>query len=182
MMKGIINNRVAALALAASALITPAALADNHKRSGVSISIGTDRGAFVYQTGHTGHVYDGRYHQSRHYSGHRYYGRRGLNEFGQTRREVRERRRTAIQACRQAIRSEAGFLGFRDVDFDDGRRARQIGPRGFVITFNEVEFETRRREIERPIRCTVRRGTRVTQLEGIPQRRGRRYRNSQHVW
>ncbi|MEL7232003.1 MAG: hypothetical protein AAGJ85_05775, partial [Pseudomonadota bacterium] len=60
MMKAIMNTRVAALALAASALITAPALADAGKRSGVSVSISTDRGAFVYQTGSTGHVYDGR--------------------------------------------------------------------------------------------------------------------------
>ncbi|MEM7493039.1 MAG: hypothetical protein AAF296_06620 [Pseudomonadota bacterium] len=178
MMKGIINTRVAALALAASALFTPVAFADHGKRSGFSVSISTDRSSLTYKAGHHGHVYDKRFGQSH------FHNRRGVNEFGQTRREVRERRRTAIRACRRAIRNEANIIGFRDVDFDDGRRARQIGPAGFVVTFNEVEFETRRRDIERSVRCVVRRGTRVVSLEGIPQRRGhnRRYRNDQHVW
>lgn len=182
MMKGIMNTRVAALALAASALFTPVALADHGKRSGVSVSVSTGNGAFIYRTGSTSHVYDGRYSQSRYYSGDRYYGRHGLNQYGQTRSEVRQLRRTAARACRAAIRDKASYLGFRDVDFDDGRNAYQIGPRGFVITFNEVEFEKRRREIETPVRCTVRRGTRVTQLEGIPERRGRHYRDSHYVW
>ncbi|MEM1391006.1 MAG: hypothetical protein AAGG45_07975 [Pseudomonadota bacterium] len=176
------NTRVAALALAASALFTPVALADHGKRSGVSVSISTERGAFLYQAGYTGHVYDGRFSQKRAYN------QRGVNQFGQTRREVRERRRTAVRACRRAINREANIIGFRDVDFDDGRRARQIGPAGFVVTFNEVEFETRRRDIERSVRCVVRRGAQVVSLEGIPDRvrrhkRDRRvYRNSQHVW
>lgn len=185
MINRIMTTRVASLALAATALTIAPAFADHGKRSGVSVSVSTDRGAFIYQTGHTGHVANRRYHQSNDY------GRRNLNQWGQTRYEVRDLKRTAIRACRRAIVNEANYIGFRDVDFDYGRRARQIGPRGFEVTFNEVEFEGRRRDFERPVTCIVRRGTNVKELVGIPQRghrgqygnRGNRnYRNSQHVW
>ena len=89
------------------------------------------------------------------------------------------------RACRRAIRNEASYIGFRDVDFDHGRRARQIGPRGFEVTFNEVEFEGRRRDFERPVTCIVRRGDNVKRIFGIPEpgrRHNRQYRNNQHVW
>lgn len=94
--------------------------------------------------------------------------RRGRNHYGQTDREVRELTRDAVQACRQAVRYEARQLGYREVDFDDDKRVRQIGPRGFFVTFHEVEFESRRRDIETRVSCEVRHG-RVTSLEGIPR-------------
>ncbi len=94
--------------------------------------------------------------------------RRGLNQYGQTDREVRDLTRDAVQACRQAVRYEARQLGYRQVDIDDDQRVRQIGPRGFFVTFHEVEFESRRRDIEARVSCEVRQG-RVVHVEGIPR-------------
>ena len=105
--------------------------------------------------------------------------RHNVNEWGQPRKMERRMKRRAARACRAAIRDEAYRIGFRDVDFDEGRRVRQIGPRGFRVYFPEVEFEGRRREIERGVSCIVRRGH-VRRLHGIPEpgrRHQRRYRH-----
>jgi hypothetical protein len=173
MMKAVMNTRVAALALAATALTTAPALADHGKRSGVTVSVSTNGGVSVHKTRYNDRYYGRDYR-------HDY--RRDVNEYGQTRQEVRRLKRTAIRACRRAIRSEADYLGFYDVDFDNGRRAWQIGPRGFEVRFNEVEFENRRGEIERPVTCIVRRGDRVKQIHGIPRGGKRGYRNHRHNW
>ncbi|OYW84800.1 MAG: hypothetical protein B7Z22_09895 [Hyphomonas sp. 32-62-5] len=106
-----------------------------------------------------------RYHDD--FRGPRYHGR---NEWGQTDREVRELRRDAVQACRAAIRAEGRHAGFREIDFDKDHWARQAGPRSFFVTFQEVEFETGRRDIETRVDCNVRNG-RVTQVSGIPHNR-----------
>ena len=164
MINRIMQPRAAALALAAPLLFTAPALADHgksSKRVTGSISVQTGNGAF-----HIGYN-DRGYRSNRHYGHNSYYG---------DRQSYRQMKRRAIRACRRAIRDEAHYLGFRDVDFDDGRYAEQIGPRGFRVTFNEVEFETRRRDIERPVTCIVRRGDQVRQLYGIPQR-GKRGNN-----
>lgn len=161
------TTRAAALAFAAPLLLTAPALADkgHGKRSGASVSIHTGNGSLHFKTGGH-HGYSG----YKHGYDHRY----GLNRFGQTAREEKQLRRQAIRACRRAIHHKASYIGFRDVDFDDGARARQIAPAGFQITFREVEFEGRRRDFERRVSCTVRRGNSVRYIEGIPQpgRRG----------
>ncbi|NQY13389.1 MAG: hypothetical protein HRT81_05955 [Henriciella sp.] len=168
MINRIMQPRAAALALAAPLLFAAPALADHgksNKRVSGSITVQTGNGAlhFGYRDRGYGHVG---------YSNGRYYGY-------SDRRTNRQIKRRAIRACRQAIKSEAYHLGFRDVDFDDGRYAEQIGPRGFRVTFNEVEFEGRRRDFERPVTCIVRRGDQVREIYGIPQR-GQRYRNRGH--
>ncbi|MEO1101853.1 MAG: hypothetical protein AAFW65_08405 [Pseudomonadota bacterium] len=152
------TSRVAAVALAASALIAAPAFADYAKpRVGAAVTVDVGRHASLTLTSgqsHRGHV-----HKAHHRGGDRYYSDRGL-------------RRDAIRQCRRAIRNEGYSRGFRDVDFDD-RRVRQVGPRGFVVRF-ETEFEGRRREFERDVRCEVRRG-RIVALDGIPYpRRGHR--------
>lgn len=172
MMKRIMKPRAAALALAAPLLFTAPALADpgnSSKSVRGSISIQTDNGALHLNLGDRGYRsygYDTRRYRS---YGDRYIGRRDL----------RRMKRQAIRACRRAIRDEAHHLGFHDVDFDDGRYAERIGPRGFRVTFNEVEFETRRREFERPVTCIVRRGDQVREIYGIPERRHRGNRRGQ---
>ncbi len=106
---------------------------------------------------------------------HRSGYRRGLNAFGQTDREVRDLIRDASQACRQAVRYEARNLGYRDVDFDDDPYIRQISRRGFLVNFDDVEFEGHRYDRETRIACEVRRGE-VVSVEGIPRpHRGRPY-------
>lgn len=102
--------------------------------------------------------------------------RRGLNQFGQTEREVRELSRDAKQACREAVRYEAHNLGYYDVDFDDDEYVRQISRRGFLVNFDDVEFEGYRYDRETRITCEVRRGD-VIAVEGIPRpHRGKSYR------
>lgn len=169
MIKRIMTPRAAALALAAPLLFAAPALAD-HGPSGKRVSGGitftTGNGALTLNVGHHGYGAVG------YNTNQRYYGQ---NDY---RRADRRARRTAIRACRAAIRNEAHYRGFHDVDFDDGRFVDQIGPRGFRVTFNEVEFETRRRDIERPVTCIVRRGDVVKHLDGIPYpRRNRQHRN-----
>lgn len=159
MMKRIMKPRAAALALAAPLLFAAPALAD-HGKSAKSVSggitVATGNGALHLSIGDRGYGSIGYRTNQRYYGHNDYY------------RGDRRARRTAVRACRRAIRDEAHYLGFRDVDFDDGRYVEQIGPRGFRVTFNEVEFETRRRDIERPVTCIVRRGDEVRRLDGIP--------------
>ncbi|MEO0606887.1 MAG: hypothetical protein AAFY82_01550 [Pseudomonadota bacterium] len=152
--------RAAALALAAPLLFAAPALADSgksSKRVSGGITVSTGNGALQLSVSNRGYGSVG-YSTNQRYYGHtdRYH------------RADRGARRTAVQACRRAIRHEADYLGFRDVDFDDGRHVEQIGPRGFRVTFNEVEFETRRREYERPVTCIVRQGDVVKRVDGIP--------------
>ena len=174
MINRIIKPRAAALALAAPLLFAAPAVADHgksNKRVTGSISVQTDNGALHFGYSDRGYGTVG-------YSSHRHYGH--SDRYGYSdRRARRQLKRRAIRACRRAIRDEAHYLGFRDVDFDDGRYAEQIGPRGFRVTFNEVEFEGRRRDFERPVTCIVRRGDQVRQIYGIPQR-GQRHRNRGH--
>jgi len=93
---------------------------------------------------------------------------RGLNEWRQTEREVHALRRDAVHACRAAVRQEGRRLGYRKVDIDDDLRVRQLGPTSFQVRFDEVEFESRRRDIERRVTCETQRG-RVTALHGLPR-------------
>ena len=170
MINRIMKPRAAALALAAPLLFAAPALADHGKtgkRVTGSISVQTGNGALQLNLGDRGYSSIG-------YSTNRRYG---YNDRYGDRSQYRQMKRRAIQACRRAIRSEARYLGFRDVDFDDGRYAEQIGPRGFRVTFNEVEFETRRRDIERPVTCIVRRGDQVRDIRGIPARGNRGQRS-----
>ena len=178
MINRIMTTRAAVLALAAPLLITLPALAQNGhsqgKRSGAVISVQSGNVGFTINTSGRGYATYG------HNNGNRGYNRgnrRNLNQFGQTPREVQQLKRNVAQQCRRAINSEARQIGLRDVDYDDGRRVQQIGPNGFRVTFNEVEFETRRRDIERVVTCTVRRGQ-VRNLEGVPHRAQRGHRRN----
>ncbi|GAB5457294.1 MAG: hypothetical protein Hens3KO_03240 [Henriciella sp.] len=167
--------RVAALAVAAPLLFIAPALADSDKsrRGGATLSINTSNGSLSYSTGHNHYSYD-RHDYYRHDRGHQ------QNRWGQRKKETKRLKRNAARACSRAIRDEAYHRGFRDVDFDDGKRVSQLGPRSFRVRFNEVEFENRRRDIESRVTCVVRRGY-VAEIRGIPQRgkhrdSNRRYR------
>lgn len=173
MMKRIMTPRAAALALAAPLLFAAPALA-HHGKTNTKVTGGitfhSGNGSIHLGVGQNGYSSIG-YSTKRHrgYGDYRYHNRQ----------DYRQAKRRAIRACRRAIRDEAHYRGFHDVDFDDGRYAEQIGPRGFRVTFNEVEFETRRREFERPVTCIVRRGDQVRDIWGIPEPRrrghGKRY-------
>ena len=85
--------------------------------------------------------------------------------------------RDAVQACRRVVAKQAYRIGYRDVDFDDDRRVRQIGPNGFRVTLDDVEFEGRRRDRERDVTCTIRHGN-VVNVEGIPAPGHRGYQHT----
>ena len=155
MMNPIKSLGAAVVALAAPALFTLPAAADTRSVAKIETLLGSD----TTLTLAIGSGYDD-YHRGSGY-------RRGLNQYGQTDWEVRELSRDAVQACRQAVRYEARQLGYRDVDIDDDERVRQIGPRGFFVTLDEVEFEGRRRDVETRVSCEIRRGS-VVSVEGIP--------------
>ncbi|WP_143435524.1 hypothetical protein [Henriciella aquimarina] len=153
------TSRVAALALAASPLIALPAMADAPATTaqtalgGLSLSVGD--AAFYVSVGHD-----------------RWRGRNGRhyrpNPWGQRPWEVRRLRRDALQRCAGAIQRQGYRIGFRDVDIDDDVRVRQIGPKGFRVRFDDVEFEGRRRAFDRDVSCTVRRGQ-VVDLDGLPR-------------
>ncbi|MEO1405034.1 MAG: hypothetical protein AAFV54_00905 [Pseudomonadota bacterium] len=163
------STRAAALALAAPLLFAAPALAD-HGKSGKrvtgGVTIQTGNGALQIGLSNQGYSSIG-------YTSNYRYGHSGY------RLNNREAKRVAVRACRRAIRREASYLGFRDVDFDDGRYAERIGPRGYRVTFNEVEFEGFRRDFERPVTCIVRGGDQVRDLRGIPIP-GKRGHNRRH--
>lgn len=174
MMKRIMTHRVAALALAAIPLTAAPALADQPGRTATStagLSVGlADAGIYVS-------IGDDR---RRGYG--RHHGR--TNHWNQPRWEVRQMRRHAIRRCAGAIKRKGYRFGYHDIEIDDDVRARQIGPRGFRVRFDEVEFEGRRRDFERRVSCTVRRGH-VVSVDGFPRpgRRGHRYhRDDRRHW
>lgn len=176
MMKRIMNTRVAALALAATPLLAAPALADAPaSRTAVAapaLSLNVGDASLYVSVGHDRwRGRDGRYHSR--------------SSYGQSPWEVRGLRRSAMQQCAAAIQRQGYRTGFRDVDIDDDVRIRQTGRNSFHIRFDDVEFEGRRRELERDISCSVNYG-RVVSLTGIPQpgRRGYGFRDDHrgHGW
>lgn len=160
MIKPIRTLGAAVVALAAPALFALPAAADGPRRTTARIETPLLGAQVTLSTG-------SRYDHRDDFRGPRYNGR---NEWGQTDRQMSELRRDAVQACRSAIRAEGRRAGFREVDFDKDHWARQLGPQNFFVTFQEVEFETGRRDIEARVDCEVRNG-RVTQVSGIPHNR-----------
>jgi len=161
MLKPIRTLGAAVVALAAPALFALPAAADGPRGTIAKIETPLLGAQVTLSTG-------ARYDQRNDFRSPRY---NGLNEWGQTERQVSQLRRDAIQACRSAIRAEGRRAGFREVDFDGDHWARQLGPNGFHVTFNEVEFETKRRDVETRVSCEVRQG-RVSNISGIPHSRG----------
>ncbi len=184
MINRVIKTRAALLAFAAPLLFTAPALADDNRRSEATISVQNGNTSFSLSTDGRISASYGRYdnrryrrdhHDRRRHDYHRRDNRHGyyLNEYGQSRDEVRYIERQAIRACRRAVRAEADYIGFHDVDFERRARTRQIGPRGFRVRFRKVEFEGHRRDFKRTVVCTVRGGSNVKHIEGMP-RWGRR--------
>ena len=165
MMKPIKSLGAAVVALAAPVLLAAPAAADTRSVAKIETRI-SDNTTLTLALGTSG--YDSyRYRDWDH--------RRGLNYWGQTDYEVRELTREAVQACRDAVRYEARQTGFRDVDFDDDRHVRQVSPFGFEVSFDEVEFEGRKRDVETSVFCEVRAGH-VFALDGLPgAHRGKGY-------
>jgi len=153
MIKRIMTYRVAAAAFAVPALFAAPAAADPVRGAIVQLEqkLGTNT-SLTLQVGHNSRDY-----------------RRGyqLNQWGQSQRVVSGLRQDALQACRRAVAKQAYHIGYRDVDFDDDRRVRQTGAHDFRVVLDDVEFEARRRDRERDVTCTIRRGH-VVNIQGIP--------------
>lgn len=165
---------VAAVALAASALLTPTAEAQRGERGDRTAETVVDN---FLKGGREDRRIDRR--RTIVEPVHHRWDKRQYNRVDQ-----RQLRRQAARMCRRAIAQKGYNLGFRDVDFD-GRRIQQIGPRGFAVQFN-TEFEGRRREFQRNVYCEVRRG-RIVALEGVPVpgnrgRRGYSFNYSDRSW
>ncbi len=169
MMNRITHLRVAAVALAASALfVLPAAADAPAARATIATKVGGNT-SLVVQVGGRDTRSDFRGDR-----GHRDDRRGGrFNQWGQTQWEVERLTDAAVQACRAGISREARQIGYRDVDFDSRARTEQIGPEGFRVFFREVEFEGRRRDRESSVSCTIRHG-RIADIDGMP-RPGRGY-------
>lgn len=164
MMKHVMKNRVAALAFAALPLTAAPAFADEaaYKTptafSGALLSV-ADASFYISVGNDRWRGRDGRYYNN--------------DRYGQRPWETRQLRREAVRMCAAAIQRQGYRAGFRDVDIDNDLRVNQIGPRGFRVLFDDVEFEGRRREFYRDVNCTVRQGS-VVSLTGLPEpgRRG----------
>jgi hypothetical protein len=172
MINRIITFRVAAAAFAVPALFAAPAAADPVRGAIVQLEqkLGADTSLRV-QIGQSDRY--GRNDRRGRYDRRDY----RVNQWGQSEREVRGLRRDAVQACRRAVAKQAYRIGYRDVDFDNDRRVRQIGPYGFRVMLDDVEFEGRRRDRERDVTCTIRRGN-VVDIEGIPLTRNRGYQRT----
>lgn len=175
MMKRIRNTRVAAAALAASALFAAPALADPGQGFGRyhgEAHRGDDARLVVVDVrGRTGtHVSSGRYDRYDDYDG-RYDNRWRHDDI------MREIVRDAVRSCRRAVRIEADRKGILDVDFEDVD-IRRVAPRVAEVRF-EAEFEGRRVELERNVTCTYTRGH-VVDVRGVPTPPLYRYLHSGH--
>lgn len=158
MIKTIMKTRVAALAFAALPLTALPALADEAPYrtqtavSGFSLSV-ADSSFYVSVGNNRYRGRDGRYYNN--------------DRYGQRPWETRQLRREAVRMCAAAIQRQGYRAGFRDVDIDNDLRVNQIGPKGFRVLFDDVEFEGRRREFYRDVNCTVRQG-RIANISGLP--------------
>ncbi len=139
MMKRIMPLGASAAALAASALFALPASAD----TGV-------RGARVVTTEFTVGGAD-----LRHAVHHR--GHRRLNQFGQTRREVRRLSADALYRCDAALDYKASAIGFRRARFVHDPYVEQIGPYGFRVS-GKAQLGRGRFARFQPVSCVVRRG------------------------
>jgi hypothetical protein len=176
MIKRIMTYRVAAAAFAVPALFAAPAAADPVRGAIVQLEhkLGADTSVTVQLAHNDRHGRDDRYKRN-HRDNRSYRGGYHLNQWGQSEWEARRLRRDAVQSCRRAVAHNAYRIGYRDVDFDDDRRVRQIGPYGFRVRLDDVEFEGRRRERESDVTCIIRHGH-VVDIEGIPAPGHRSYR------
>lgn len=162
MIKRIMTFRVAAAAFAVPVLFAAPAGADPVRGAIVQLEqkfgTNTSRVVQVCQDDRPGR--NDRYARSDHRNDR-------MNRWGQSEREVRSLRRDAVQACRREVVRQAYRIGYREVDFDDDRRVGQIGPYGFRVLLDDVEFEGRRRDRESDVTCTVQRGH-VVEIYGLP--------------
>lgn len=158
MINTVMKTRVAALAFAALPLTALPALADEAPYrtqtavSGFSLSV-ADSSFYVSVGNNRYRGRDGRYYNN--------------DRYGQRPWETRQLRREAVRMCAAAIQRQGYRAGFRDVDIDNDLRVNQIGPKGFRVLFDDVEFEGRRREFYRDVNCTVRQG-RIANISGLP--------------
>lgn len=175
MINRIMTSRVAALAFAAIPLTAVPAFADQPAhRSAVAapaLSLSLGDASFYVSVG-----------------GDKWRGRNGRtyrrDAYGQSPWQTRQLKRDALQTCRRAVSVQGYRTGFRDVDIDDDYRIHQIGPRGFEVHLDDVEFEGRRRDFDTRVSCIVRQGS-VRSISGLPQPGHRGYRGGRgngHDW
>jgi len=158
-MNHVMTSGVAAVALAASSLFALPAAADSPRvKAAVSTQIGDNSTLFI-AIGHGGDDYRPA----------AYSYRSPVRGYRQDRSDRDSR--DSIRACRRGIQQEARRIGYRDVDFYSRAWAQPFGRHGYTVRFREVEFESRRHDIERSVSCTVRRGH-VTEIDGLPRRSG----------
>ncbi|MDJ0920591.1 MAG: hypothetical protein QNI84_05645 [Henriciella sp.] len=194
------TSRAAVLAIAAPLLLTVPALAQPAPpivKGKVAKSIAAERalhGAPVPLVPPVRAIKHGKHakHAKRHHHGHAYgygytrdYGQRGyyghghrgyqVNQFGQTKREVRSLRREAFQTCAAKVARKGYRAGAYDVDVHrSDSRVRQIAPYGFVVRMKDVHADTPRGYVSADVTCKVRRG-RVVDLDGMPHYAPRGY-------
>ncbi len=146
MINRIMTLRVAAVAMAASALFALPAAADRADRIDNHQVYGGKTAPHARDIGHKDP-----------YRGDTAYGM--TDPYGDPyRARNRALERNALRQCRAAIRQKARYLGYRDIDFERKRDVRRVGPAGYNIVFYDVEVEDRYRQVEGDVYCTIRRG------------------------
>ena len=170
MMKHIMSLRVAAVALAASALTATPAAADPVREAIEKAAAEAEHNAGGRDE-HRRRDSDDEWRRDRDDDGR--YGddrrRPHLNRFGQTYREAERLRRDAVSACSYSVDRVAWRGRFQTVSSDDRRNIHQYNRDGITVRFDDVEFRTRYGFEERTITCVFDRGE-VVRLDGLPHR------------
>ena len=165
-MKRIMTPRAAAVAFAASALVATPALADpgkgyqnDHGKRHTSTAVQFDIGNGLAITLAS---------QDWAHGSHRRYSPYGYRTAGPPDRyRTMQLRREAVRLCAQAVRARSYRNGFRHVELEDVERIQQFGPAGFTVRA-EFEFEGYRRDFDKDVTCTVRRGS-VVDIYDLPR-------------
>ncbi len=173
-MKKIMPLRVAAVALAASALIATPAAADPLRE--VIEQAAAEANLIGGEDEHRRRGGDDEWRRGgdddwRRDDDGRYGDRRGprLNRFGQTYREAERLRRDAVNACSYAVEGVAWRGRVQSVRYDDRDYIHQYNRNGVTVRFDNVEFRTRYGYEDRTITCVYDRGE-VVRLDGLPRR------------
>ena len=101
---------------------------------------------------------------------------RFVNDWGQSRRQIRRLKRNAIDSCAYQVRADARYLGYQRTRVVDAK-ARQIGKRRFRVKTQVRLFDGYRVRYD-TVSCVVRRGNviRADGLQPIRFKRGGKFR------
>lgn len=196
MINRIMKTGVAAVALAASALLAPSALAQDGFRGDRAVSNPDLRGGpnatfrndrdnrFDRRRGDRNNFSNGRdtFRGDRGHRGHNkgYKRKVQLNKFGQTRQEVRYLASKAIEACACQLEIDAYKYGYKAASFRNTPYYEQVGPNRFVVKGTAKLFDGydyNRQSYD----CVVKRGNikRVSNLYPVAYHgRGNKYRRN----